>query len=347
MRPSLPAVLLLAACQAPFDADRHDLLGDRIVTILAEPAGGLPGDTLEVSAPRVVDGALWSDEPVDLAWIWLTGDVYDASADDADAIGPSPTLTLPEAPATLGLIATFPSGAERRAVLSLSTDGARTAERPTGVILAVVDDWTAETATEDDLEIEARRAASATAAAAVPSSAFARLEATFGESPASRVRWMATGGDGHFLELDAARTDWAAADLTMDDLEIETSVPAPPGPRSLVVLTVDDQGANALFTTELFVGDAQPGVRVADRWMQADPLPDAGWAVATLTADDQAPTGLRLTDVGASAGPGEPWGTADIPCAPADQPFDPDWLFQGRCTRAELVGARVRIEVTP
>jgi hypothetical protein len=161
---------------------------------------------------------------------------------------------------------------------------------------------------------------------------------------------MATGGEGTFFELDQARTDWAAGTLVLDDDEITERATASEGWVGVVALVVDDAGSNQVLIADLSVGVPEPGVWLQGRFLPTDsePVSKAGWG--TLVADDDAPWGLRLTNL---TGPGipdrsDPYGTTGVRCAsPVGGPLDLAWLAQGVCTRSDLVGHRVSFGHVP
>jgi len=175
-------VLALAACQTPFGVDRHDFDGFRIAAISA--SGGDIGDPVHVSAAIVSDGHLWSHLPVELHWHWLA-ETYDLAEFDgtdpslADAIGPSPDLTLPDHTRLLGLVAVGES--TYRAVIEIP----EVERRMPGVYIA-----------GGPSRMQTRETTA--------------LTATFKGPPTvgAHARWMGTAGT--FSELDAMTTDWKA-----------------------------------------------------------------------------------------------------------------------------------------
>lgn len=290
--------LALWGCQEPFGTDRHLLEGFRIAAVSAPVADG-------VASPRaalVVDGRLWSDDPVNLAWSWSA---------EVVATGPAPTLEVPEDP-TLHLRATAPDGTVRDAILGV-VDGAMPTLDP-GVEVLPLD-----VATFDLTDLDA-----APIDAPLSVGGVARFRAN-----AARTRWMATGGT--FFERDPQTAVWAAGTVTVDDAEIVAREPLPAGTVTVLVIGLEN-GRTTWHAFDVAVGHDAVGAWVRGRWLPAD-APVHGIVSATFEADDGAPSGLRLADVG----PWETWG--DLACASG--PFDPDWLVSGRCTRAELVGQRI------
>lgn len=324
--------LLLLACQAPFGADRHDLVGFRVAAVAASPAGGPPGAEVTARVAIVVDGRPWSDVPVGLAWRWLSADEDAAtwSVADAAATGPRPTLVRPDGADRLGLVATAPDGSEARAYLALPETAP--AQPPlAGVLLDVSSDG-------------GRVAADAVAPGEV-----ARAYATYTDvpDPLPVARWMATAGT--FRERDASTADWYAADVRFDDDTATWGEPAAEGPVTFVVLATDGAGFTDCVARDVFVGDVPAGLFTAGgRFLPGDAAA-TGLVRATLLADDASPTGLRVEDavaVEASALPdADPYGTAALPCTVAvDGPFDPGWLLDQRCTREQVAGATVVLE---
>ncbi len=337
----LPAIgLYLAACQVPYGTPRQALVGDRVaaITLHAESEGW------RAAAWRVEDGQPWTDELPNLAWSWVgpTDDVDALTEADAVAIGPWPLLSAPDAnpPLRLALVARFPSGFEERAVLDVP--GAAAAELG-AITLSILPDRPLGDATEEHLNLEARVAELAQNGAFVPEQTWARLSLDTSAHPApNRLRWMATGGT--FLELDATQTDWAPSTLVLDDLDVEESAPLAPGTVTVLALGLDGTGANAARATDLWVGPPSTGVWLEGRFLPTDAPVASGLASGRLEPDDDSPTGLRWVDVTPAEldSSDDPYATRALPCAgPTDGPFNPSWLFDGRCTRQDVVGAVV------
>jgi hypothetical protein len=335
---AVTALLLLGlACQAPFGEDRHDLVGDRITAVATRPVAG--GTQAEVAL--VVDGALWTDVAIAERWY---------AAADADAVDPEappdaegPLATLPTPVTDWTLVVTFPSGAERRAVLRLPEGGA--AAMPAPPLSFGTLDLDFDAATPEQLSVDGRSDLAATPSEAIASGAWARVTAWPAGPPDNldRVRWTSTAQPSTFLELDRTTTDWATGTLILDDLEIEEATPMSPGVVTLLALAVDGAGGNGLGAIDIAVGAVDaPTVRVAGRLLGVELAPSAALLQGTLEADDTLPSGLRLADAVAVAAPA----AAALPCA--DGPlFDPSWLLTRRCLRAEVVGATVTVQVQP
>ncbi len=314
-------VLALLACQEPFDADRHDLRGDRIAALSVHVADGV----VRPRAALWVGGRGWSDAPVDLAWGCVADTDAVAALDPADAIatGPAPDVACD---AILALVATFPSGALERAFVAVPADAAAGV---VGELSREILDLRIAGLAGPELLPDARGALEGTPGADVPPGGFARFAADVPDG--ATARFMATSGT--FFELDASTADWAAGDLILDDDELDAAVADPPGVSTLLVLAVTPSGANPFRAAEVWVGPADPGVWLGDRWVPADE-PFAGTASVTLLADDASPCGLRLAP---------PVGSADPPACLAGA-FHPDLLLDGTCLRSELVGATVLVD---
>lgn len=331
---------LLLACQQPFGTNRHDLEGFRIAALAAEPAGGPSGTSVQPSAAIVVDGQLWSDEPVDLAWYWTdaTDAAVRAAAGEPAATGPSPTLSLG---GRLLLVATL-DGEERRAFLDLP-ETADPAPALNGVDVLDLDvpydAWTAA-----DLALEPRAAREGTPTDAIPSGGTARLAARIGTDQPF-LRWMSTAG-GTFFELDAVTADWTAGSVTVDDEDVLAGDPVPDGRYALLALALGTRGNNAFAVRDFFVGDAAPGVFANDRFLPASTSFSATLVRGTLIADD-GPSGLALADAVAVTAedldPDDPYGTASL-CGSWNRPFDPSWLASQRCARSDVLGRTVVVD---
>lgn len=325
----LVALLALLACQEPFGTDPHDLEGFRIAALSVR----LEGHALVPAPAIVVDGRPWSDEPVGLRWFAL--DHPDALAGD-ELPEPLATRPAPELPPVdlLGLVATAPDGTERRAFLELEevVDVAPPTLGWQALPLHARD------VDASQLELDARLGLEPVDGSPEPGS-FLRLTLS---PEVSRSRWMATWGT--FFELDGSTADWVAARLELDDEQIVRRELFGPGFVTILGLALD--GTPAWTAIDVPVGEFGTGAWAGGRFLPSD-APVEGAVMATLLADDDSPTGLRLTDV-EPMDPDTDWGTEALPCAaPVSGPFDPRWLFEARCTRAQVVGARVGLRVDP
>ncbi|MEO0601358.1 MAG: hypothetical protein AAF211_07975 [Myxococcota bacterium] len=337
---------VLLACQEPFDADRHDLLGFRVAAVSASPAA--PGDPVDVEAAVVVDDRPWSEIPVTLAWEWVD-DPESRPATFDDGTGPEPALVRPpDHPGWLALLAER-GEATRRAVVRVPNDDV------TPVSLAPLElaglPWSVADVEADPLKLDARRdtPTEPTADRTVAPGGFVRVALTQAPARDGTVRWMATGG-GSFFELDPLTTDWAAGDLRLDDDEVEGSREAvPPGPVTVLALWLSaDDPATAFRATDFWVGPVPDGVFTRGRFLPSTALAPGALLQGTLEADPDSPLGVRLVDPTALADPPAAWSSAMLGCAvPTDGPFEPRWLLTQRCTVSDLDGRTVEIEVDP
>jgi len=325
-------LFVIAGCQEPFGSDRHDLEGDRIAAMAVDRAGVPGGEPITPRVALSVDSRPWFDEPVGLDWHWVGDDdphtVADLEpGDDADGSGPAPSLTVPEGDGSvrLALVASFPSGRVRRAFLDLERGEVHAGPRLAG--LSFTPDGP--TAPGDVLEVEATLAEP--------------------QAPVPMMRWMTVRGLGTFTEQDRLTTLWEAAEVVMDDEEVDSRDLLEPGPVTFLALAITEEGDNDFLAEDLWVGAAPTGAWTGSgRWLGTDVGPEAaGLWRGTLRADDDAPTGLRLEALAAATDlVGEdPYGTAALPCTPpVAGPFDPTWLLEGRCLRADLDGPSVVVE---
>lgn len=359
---SITALIASAlACQAPFDRDRHDLVGDRIVALQVAADGDAD---VRADAWLLAEGRTWSDAPAQLRWYWLNPDAPDLDAldplDPADAIGPHAALVHPDPgrDAVLGLLVRFPDGTAGRATYTLDAGAPDAFARRLTVDVALVGDLQIDATTPEQLARDARADTSTkptAPASEVPEGRWARLTARFDDADATappaavtRVRWMGTGGT--FLELDRVSTDWAPADIVFDDLEVDSLTPLSAGAVTMVALALDDAGTTLPQAVDVWVGPAPgPGLWVDGRWLPTSVDVSAStsslWQ-GELAADDTSPTGLRLDNPRPVAldalFPADPFGTQGLPCdGDVDGPFDPSWLFRALCRRDAVVGATV------
>ncbi len=257
---------LLVGCQAPFGSDRHDLIGDRVAAVLVSPAGGPPGTTIVVNAALTVDGRLWSDEPVDLAWAWAdsVADVTTLTASDAVETGSDVSLRIPSQGAVLGLVATFPSGFVEYAAFEFSdvaTLPIALTTPPTDLTTVAADDIIAVDVPDYD----------------------------------GRIRYMSAGGRGTFVETSATAADLIIAEIVFDGGDEESREQTPDGP--LTVLALGLGTGNTVRTQDLWVGTPPAGVWLTDgRFLPSDVDVSLGQDVR-LGVDDDAPWGLRITAV--------------------------------------------------
>ena len=338
--------LMLIACLEPFGTDRHDLEGFRIAGVRVSAADS--GVALE--PVLVVDGQLWSDEAVDLRWFAVD------SGDGAADLDATQTAAAAGSPAVVTdtdwvvLVATSPSGEERRAVVELPQD--REAMLAIDQIRIDQVDASIEGLGELVPTLEDRQQWTSNRADHIPASGIARFIAsanTFSTEP--QARWMTVHGAGHYLELDRSQADWFAAELEIDDEDLLGHTPLAEGWVTGLTVLVDGAGGSDWRAFEVFVGSELPtnGGRVRQRFLPMEPAPaTSGLVQGTLELDDTSPTGLRLTGatpVGlADLSTDDPYGTAALPCG-SEAPFEPDWLASARCTRADVADALVVVEL--
>lgn len=333
---------LLAGCQEPFGADRHDLVGFRVAAVSA-PATA-PGGAFVPRAAVVVDGRAWSGTPVALSWGFVA-DPDEAGGDvPFEATGAEPSLQLPADRRTLVLSARH-GDEERRAFLTLAPPPAVLAPPP-GFDVGPVD--LPDRPEGPELLLDARARLTPGEGRTVAPRGWLRLAAPVDEQ--TTLRWMATAGT--FLELDPGATDWTAADgLRLDEDELDDpGAPVAPGPVTVLALALR-AGETAFAATELFVGDAPEGVWIGSRWAPADdvPAPAPGLVVrTTLREDPDAPSGVRLEGGRTlSRATVTDWGTPDLSCTPAaDGPLDLDWFLTQRCSPVGADGVEVVAEVS-
>jgi hypothetical protein len=335
---------LAAGCQEPFGTDRHDLVGFRIAAVQAPSAS--PGDEIEPSVALIVDGRAWSPDNVDLRWFWVAEaeDLIDLDPlSEPDAVGPEPLLVVPTDTRALGLIA-LRNGDERRAVIEVPAPP-RALPEVASVSLSALPLQLSQLE-GPELSVDARHDLEPTPASFVEEGQLARLQASLDGDPGDAViRWMSTAGT--WFELDPLVADWVPGDLLLDDDELDGEPTAlGPGPVTVLALAVGAPGETAWRATDVWVGQPPAGVRIGGRWMAVEPAvaPAEGDAVrGVLTADDDAPTGFRLTGAALErAAAVTDWGTSALPCqVPRTGPFDPVWLLEGICPRDPLDGIEI------
>lgn len=340
-------MLLLWGCQEPFGERRQDLTGFRIATLTAQ--GANPGEPIEPEVSVVHEGRLWSDEPVSLHWHWVDPDpqaVWRLSADDEPAAtGAGASLTRPDEEAWLALVAIAPDGETARAFLDLPSD-------PSSAVALDDVTWSGldldlRRVSGEDLSEEARKGTSVQEATSTSRHGFLRFSAALATEPSEvTVRWMATGGT--WLELDPSTADWTPGHLTLDGDELEEVSSGEPGSVSVLALAIDGSGHGDTLARDLWVGEPPQGMYTQGRWVGGEP--HDGWVQARLAPDDASPSGLTLTEVTTVDAPPidnpDPYGTDAMPCAQG-APFDPNWLLQQRCSRAEVLGHTVVLLVSP
>lgn len=303
MRPSL--LLLLAACQEPFDEDRHDLAGFRIAGIGVEDG---------VAKAAIWSGiGPWHEEEPTLSWALNgqpLGDGFEV------AVSGEGELTL---------IATSPDGEVRTARVDVREAGGLLTIQRQAVVL------------DGELSLEARRAVvGADVDDSVGAGEAVRLTLG-GLAEAESARWMSAGGTAMELERDVA--DFLAEDIVFDDGELISRVPTGAGVYPLLALVIDGMGGNRWLWVDAAVGVEEALLRHEGRLLRADALVEPGLVAATLIEDPIG--GVALSEVAAVTDTDE---HDALPCFPA-APISLSWIAQGRCARPDVLGARVVLEV--
>lgn len=328
----LPLLLLLAACNADFTVSRGVLGPARIAAVGAQTGsdGGL-----------VAGAALWSglgpyhDEAPTLSWTL-----------DGAALGEGWDVVVPDA-GELGLTVTTPDGGTLAATVDLAAPPDEPALERYAVDLG------------DDLSLTARQAAAAEAVDDVaPAGSAERLALSWSGTQAEGLEshWMIQEDRGSLLEEDSFAADVLDEALTWDDGEVTDRQPVDAGVSPALALIYDGAGSNRWVWFDAAIGIDTPLIRHEGRLLPlsqddgADVVTAArqsGWLLTTLSRSDDA-LGVALTQ--AEALPAVDEGPdlslqSTLSCAPADQPFRMAWLAEGRCTRDDLDGATVVLEV--
>lgn len=306
MRP-LPLVMLLAACQEPFETDRHDLRGLRIAAIGVH-------DGVAAAAVWSVAGP-WHEQTPTLAWTL-----------DGASIGEGYDVPV-TGDGTLGLIVTDAAGASREAAVTVSS-----LSPALSVSRASVEIGT-------DLSLDARRALEAAdIERSAPSGASVRLTLA-GVAEDASARWMSAAGTMLELETDAA--DLIPEEILFDDGEVETRTDLDDGVFPGLALSRDGAGANDWLWLDAAVGVQDEGlVRHEGRLLVADAVPEAGLIAATLVEDAVGGVMLEAVEAVSDASQQEA-----LACMPAGaETFSVAWVADGRCARPDVLGARVVLE---
>jgi len=301
-------VALAAGCDATFDVRSQDLGPFRIAAIGTEEG--------RASAVIWSGLGLYHDDAPSLEWTL-----------DGEALGSGWDVAVPDA-GVLGLTATSPEGVVRQAQVRLADPGPALGWQRYAVTLG------------DDLSIDARAAAEPVAVAQGVAEGEAARVALDNEA-GTTARWMVADGRGTLLELDPRTVDLLAEEIEFDDGEVAARTDAGPGRYSLLGLVIDGQGANRWTWIDVDVGATTPAFEHRGRLLDGDADTSTGLVAGTI-ASAETPAGIALMNL-------EPvTDTAQqdaLACGGA--PFRLDWLAAGRCTRPELEGMRVVLEVTP
>lgn len=312
LRALLPA-LCLPACAPGFTVERHRLGPPRIAAL-----GVIDGE---------LQAALWSglglyhDEAPRLRWLV-----------DGLLIGEGFGLRAPTA-GLLRLEAEI-DGVERVAELSLP-------DEPALLPLSIQRE---ELRLGDRLAVEQRRAVEgAPVENGVSDDADARLVVEGAEGRS--LRWMLAGPEGGVLELDATRADLLRHAVEYDDGAVSRGARGPAGVYTALVLAIDGAGSNRWRWVDVGMGAEGPLLRAGERLLPLDlEAPASGRLVVRFEIDDEA--GLLGLRVGAATPLAETEAGPDpLPCAPQGRPLRLDDLAEGRCTRADVDGQDVVLEL--
>jgi len=160
------------------------------------------------------------------------------------------------------------------------------------------------------------------------------------------VRWMTPEGGGAALSLERTSADVFPQNLSGDGSVAEGELVS--GCESGCVLghlalAVDGKGGNGWSWVETAHGVSSGLVR-HEGWLLETDLPEeTRWAAVTLRSDDSSPRGFSLED----------WTALDTPdgsllnpgCGLDGQPFELDWIVEGRCARSDVDGVTVVLEL--
>lgn len=324
LRPALTVVLLSltgTACQPEFPVERHVLGPFRLAAMAVV-------DGLARAAIWSGDGPTHAEAPV-LAW-----------TADGDPLGEGFGVAVPPGTGRLGLTVTGPAGqrivgsvgvADCAAALSVSratvpTDGA--------LSLAARQDWpetpVADGADRADLGVRLRAASTG-----------------FPQGPA--LRWMVAGTAATVLEVEDDAADLLAERVVFDGGELESRSPTGPALHHGLVLALGGDGCNRWQWWDVpFVQDG-PFLAVGASRLPVldDSLTDAVAAAPVVEAELHILDGVPHVAGLAAAADTAPDEEGGLACGDGSADLDLAWMWSGRCTRAELDGARVRLVVSP
>ncbi len=304
---------MAAGCQEPFDVDRKDLGPFRIAAVGVE-------DGVAHAAIWSGLGAYHDDAPL-LSW----------SLDGAP-LGEGFDVAVPES-GRLQLAVTAPDGGVHLA----EVDIAPALPAPTLSRQAV--------AVGDDLSLQARRDAPASDVdTAVPTGQAARLSLSFDEGTDNSgwtTRWMSALGQGSLLEVEQFSADVLADEVLFEDGVVAERTPGDDGVYTQLALVFDGTGGNRWTWVDAAFGD-DPGLRRHEGRLLALPeAPTSGMVAVTLERSDdlwglQPVDPVEVEDLSAQDA---------LACAPSGQPFRLSWVVEGRCTRPEVEGAVVVLDL--
>ncbi len=327
-RHALAPLLALTACDASFDVSRGELGPFRVAAL-----GVVEGSDGQYTASAAIWSGLgmYHEEAPTLSWSL-----------DGQALGEGWGVVVP-ASGELGLVATSPVGEALQARVEIAAPPPALSVSRAAVALG------------EDLSLEARQGATTEAVdGAAPSGQAERLTLAFAEEPGVELvaRWMLAQDSGTLLEVDTLAADVLAEEITWDDGEVEARAPSEDTIFPTLALTLDGAGSNRWIWADAAIGEDEPLLRHEGRLL---PVSEADAAVAasagayltaTLVArEDLLGVGLsELEDATVDGAPDLTLGDT-LSCAPAGEPFRLAWIAEGRCSRPEVLGARVVLEV--
>lgn len=273
--------------------------------------------------------ALGVREGVARAAVWSgLGPYHEASPTlewslDGVSLGEGYDVAVP-GPGELSLVATSPEGEVKEAVVEVAEAPPTPTLRRESVVL-------------EGLRVEARaEVVGEPIEGSAPADAAVRLHLD-GVPEGSTVHWMGLDGMGTLLELDADSADLLAEEVVFDDLEVESREPTGPGIYSQLALIFDGKGANAWLWLDAAIGVEGALLPVGARLLPAEQSLGPGLVEATLVRVEG---GWALEDFLAVAEVG-----AAPACGVEGEPFDLDWLAEGRCPLPEVEGQRLTLEI--
>lgn len=301
-------LLLLCACQVPFEINRKDLGPFRVAAIGVEGGG---------ARAAVWSGlGLYHEQSPTLEW----------SLDGAP-LGEGYAVVVPGA-GRLALVATSPDGLVAEATVTV-------AEPPPAPTVA-----RAAVGPIDDPSIEARLALDEQPVdAAVPEGQALRLRLSNIEAGYS-LHWMSALGMGTTLELSEDAADVLAEELVFDDGVLASRTPVEPGLFHQLALLYDGAGSNRWVWIDGAIGVDGPFARQGERLIPVDSELSPGlWAFDVALEDSV--EGIALSNPEAV----DDLSAMTLSCGAPGEPFQLHWVAEGRCPRPALDGARVVLEI--